>query len=187
MKKFVALTMVTVLCLSTLVGCGDKDKDKKESKKDQQETVSETTEEKESAFDKADIKDTVDVLSNIHNKYAAGSYESENDYNDAIYNVDSEHIFTFDCNENAVRNIAYDAFAVYTTTDFENTTNYVRNCANSSLENGKIVVRPAVVDVLYDIPDSTITADTNIYGAWKTTSDGTWGILTQEVKEPHNT
>lgn len=177
MKKFVALTVVTVLCLSTLVGCGDKDKDKKESKKDQQETVSETTEEKEIAFDKADIKDTVDVLANIHNKYAAGSYESENDYNDAIYNVDSEHIFTFDCNENAVRNIAYDAFAVYTTTDFENTTNYVRNCANSSLENGKIVVRPAVVDVLYDIPDSTITADTNIYGAWKTTSDGTWGSL----------
>ena len=120
---------------------------------------------------------TVDVLSNIKNKYASAAADSENEFNEPMYNLASDYVFKFDCNEDALRSVYYDAFGVYTTIDYENPDKYIRNCATCTLENGQLVVEPSVVDKFYDIAESTITADTDTYGAWKTESDGTWGNL----------
>ncbi|WP_408072165.1 transglutaminase domain-containing protein [Butyrivibrio sp. JL13D10] len=120
---------------------------------------------------------TINLLTNIKNKYASAAAENANDFNEPVYNVENNHIFTFDCNEEALSSIYYDAFGVYTTIDYDNSDKYIRNCATCEIQNGKLIVRPSVVDKFYDIPESTVTAESNIADAWKVECDGTWGSL----------
>ncbi len=129
------------------------------------------------ASDSADGSGTINVLANIKNKYASAAVDSPNEFNEPIYNLANDYVFTFDCNADAFSSVHDNVFGVYTTIDFENPDKYIRNCASCYLENGKFIVEPATVDNFYDIPESTLTADTDTYGAWKTESDGTWGGL----------
>ena len=173
-KKYLSLFLTSLLCLSTLAGCGLKEE---QTKNTIPETVVEENQKTSVEETISNSSNTVDIWANIQNKYTSAEIEYENEFNDAIYNVANDYIFEFDCNCDALRDISYDVFGVYTTTDFENANKYIRNCATCSIEDGKIIVKPSVVDVFYDIEEDTITADTNVYGAWKTDYTGTWGNL----------
>ncbi|WP_022761444.1 transglutaminase domain-containing protein [Butyrivibrio sp. AD3002] len=120
---------------------------------------------------------TIDVLSNIKNKYASATVDSAHEFGEPMYNLPKDYVFEFDCNEEAMKWDYNMAFSVYTTLDFENPDKYTHDCSVCSLENGKILVEPSAVDNFYDIPESTITAETDTFAAWETECDGTWGSL----------
>ncbi len=177
MKKKVTSALAILLGISLVTGCGSSVGVEETTQTGGLKSAKETSTTASNLIESGKKSGTVDVLANIKNKYAAATIETANEFNEPIYNVASNAVFTVECNEAAMRSVYYDAFGVYTTIDFENPDKYIRDCATCTLEDGKLVIEPAVVDKFYDIEESTLTADTDTYGAWKTECDGTWGNL----------
>ena len=174
-KKFLSLTLSAFLAVGMLSGCGETVVTPI-NKSDVSESTD--TDDDDNLIASNDLTSgAVNILTNINKKYASAPSNETSTFNNIIYDVPSDYTFSFDCNEKNMQSCYFDAFGVYTTPNFENSASYVRNCANVSLENGKIIIEPGVVDVFHDIEDDTITNDTNTYGAWKTESNGTWGSL----------
>ena len=121
---------------------------------------------------------TINVLQNIQSKYLGAASESEYEFGEPIYNLPEDYIFAYDYDSAVMKDVLYnEIFAVYNTLDFDNPDILTHNYASCSIREGKLLVEPGVVDKFYDIPESTVTADTDTYDAWKTDRDGTWGNL----------
>ena len=178
MRKQVSSILAILLSVGLVAGCGSTgDNALSQGKANTQSSTNVTVNPGVAAS--SSQTGTVDVLANIKNKYAAATLDSQNEFNEPLYDLPNDYVFKFDCNEEAMRSIYYDAFGVYTTTEYENPNKYIHNCSICSLEDGQIVIEPGVVDTFYDIPESTITSDTDTYAAWKTEDDGTWGGLSK--------
>ncbi len=170
MNKFLIRTLSITTALSMLSGCGAKTVTPKNL---DETTIKEVETDENLVVSNADT----DILSSIAAKYASSEDTNKNDFKKAIYNLPKDYVFEFDCNTENLKNKYYDTFGVYVTPDYKSSASFIRNCAEISLKDGKIYIKPGVVDVFYDINEDTITKDTNTYSSWKTENNGTWGNL----------
>jgi len=153
-KKIVSIMLATMLVMTSLTGCGTGNAEvatggAQNHSTDTAQGLSNT------------ISEGEDVFSFIQSNFAASALPE--DYNQPLYNLPANHVFTFECSDKA-GNIAYDAFKVYDNTDYENVSGMVYN--KNTYENGKITIAP----------DGALALNEN--GSYNV-NDGTWGSLNQ--------
>ena len=100
------------------------------------------------------------MLASLKTSFAAAKTDTE--YEKPLYNVSSDHVFSFPCSEKAGY-IAFDAFKVYDTPNFERA---MRSYNWNTYEDGVIKVAPD--DVVQLSEDGS-----------RDVNNGTWGSLNQ--------
>ncbi len=103
----------------------------------------------------------VDLISYLKTNYAASDLPE--DYNQPMYNLPADHIFEFECSEEAGMYV-HDAFKVYNSPEYTNVGGMQFNW--NTYENGKITVAPQ--GALYLTKEGSQNID-----------DGTWGSLNE--------
>ncbi len=167
MKRKILSYLLVVSMMSTMfAGCG------KEAEPEANTSSNEPvkTEEAVKTDDSKVISSSVDTSSNagakinlistIENNFA--SAQLDEDYNKGVYSLPEDYIFSFPCSKEA-GNIAYEAFAVYATTDYEPS---FHNYGVSTYQDGYITVAPS----------GTVRFDE---ACARNTDDGTWGSFNQ--------
>lgn len=153
-KRIVSIMLATMLVMTSLTGCGSNNAEVATGAADTLRTG--TAQELSNT-----ISEGEDVFSFIQSNFAASALPE--DYNQPLYNLPANHVFTFECSD-AAGHIAYDAFKVYDNTDYENISGMTYN--KNTYENGKITIAP----------DGALALNEN--GSYNV-NDGTWGSLNQ--------
>lgn len=156
-KTILAVMLATTLSMSALTGCGS------EKKNDESAEVVSVQADIPTVVGAGNIDSTVgtELMQFIKSNYAAANLDE--DYNQPLYDLAKDHVFEFECSEEAGY-VAYKAFRVFDNSDYENITGM--DYCKSSYDNGKMTVAP----------NGALALDEN--GSY-ITNDGTWGSLNQ--------
>lgn len=164
--KGLSVTLAMVMAASLLSGCGETSG---ENPSVETESIASLTPESSEGSASAggltgtEVKNDQDgdqFLVSLKTSFAAATTNTE--YEKPLYNVAGDHVFSFPCSEKAGY-IAFDAFKVYDTPDFERA---MRSYNWNTYEDGVIKVAPNGVVQLSE------------YGS-RDVNNGTWGSLNQ--------
>lgn len=150
MKNVMKRLVVCGLCVSMLAGCGKTTDTAKTT-----DTKKDIDVESSAAGNHAGEASNLDSILELQLKYAD---QEPYEYADPMYNLESNHIFTYDIGENFYEVSEYDAFKVYSDSAFENSVD---------------------ITIEEDRDTNTLTISPNLVFSYEKTeeigSDGTWG------------
>ncbi|NLK77703.1 MAG: hypothetical protein GX284_08350 [Clostridiales bacterium] len=150
MKNVMKRLMVCGLCVSMLVGCGT------------------STDTSKTGTGKKNIEvgnlagngqeDNMSELNSIIELKAKYEDQEKYEYTDPMYNLEKNHVFTYDVGEAFFKSEEYEAFKVYSDSNFQNTVNIK---IEDNYDDDKITISPSLVFSYENEEDSR--------------TDGTWG------------
>ena len=150
MKNVMKRLMVCGLCVSMLVGCGTRtDTSKTGTGKKNIEVGNLAGNSQE---------DDMSELNSIIELKAKYEDQEKYEYTDPMYNLEKNHVFTYDVGEAFFKSEEYEAFKVYSDSNFQNTVNIK---IEDNYDDDKITISPSLVFSYENEEDSR--------------TDGTWG------------
>lgn len=148
-KKIFIKALACTLCLTMLAGCSSKKTVSKENVKTEEET--------EYEVDIQTNDDNDDMITQLKAKY---ENETDVEYTEPMYNLEKNHIFTFeDVSEDVFDNDEYDCFKVFYDSAMEKNVDVT---VEFDWDNNAVLVYPNLV-FSYEDPEGSIV------------DDGTWG------------